>query len=137
MLFYLYAFLMFRLSVAFAWPVSLGSVSKGSDKINNPEKSYSRDVSFNPRWVLESHVLSKRNATNNLVDPAGNDIPDGDITNEDTGDILSDRYGLLAIVLGVAAFVLLLLVLLVLLLAYHEQRKEAKYKELSGSDDGA
>ncbi|CAE6471182.1 unnamed protein product [Rhizoctonia solani] len=138
MLFYLYAFLAFRLAVVFAWPVSPRSISKGGDNIDNTfsRRSYLRGVSPGPRWILEPNILSKRDTTNNLVDPAGNDIPDGDITSEDVSDILDDKYGLLAIVLGVAAAVLLLLIVLALLLAYHEQRKEAKYKELSDSDDG-
>ncbi|KAL5638909.1 hypothetical protein ACGC1H_003316 [Rhizoctonia solani] len=136
MLFYLYAFWAMCLGVAFAWPVSLRSVLKDSDKINShlPQRSYLKEASFNARWILESNILFKRNTTNNIVDPAGNDIPDGDITNEDTSDILNDRYGLLAVVLGVAAFVLLLLILLVLLLAHHEQRKKDKYKELPDLD---
>ncbi|CAE6522013.1 unnamed protein product [Rhizoctonia solani] len=136
MLLYLYAFWVLRLGAAFAWPVSLRTVLKDSNKIDShfSQRSYLKEASSSARWILESNILSKRNTTNNLADPAGNDIPDGDITNEDTSDILDDRYGLLAVVLGVAAFVLLLLIVLVLLLAHHEQRKKDKYKELPDSD---
>ncbi|CAE6484697.1 unnamed protein product [Rhizoctonia solani] len=137
-MFYFYAFLAFQLGVAFAWPVSLSYVARSGDEIDNAfsRRGYLKGVSLIPRHIPELDSLPRRNATNNLVDPAGNDISDGDITSEDVGDILNDRYGLLAVVLGVAAAVLLLLIFLTLLLAYREQRKETKYNELSGSEDG-
>ncbi|KAH7334002.1 hypothetical protein B0J17DRAFT_674991 [Rhizoctonia solani] len=131
MLLHLYTVFMLRLGMALAWPISFRSIVKDGDKFDDNlfRRVYSRGVSSDPRWNAELNILSKRNIASNLIDPAGNDIPDGDITNEDVSDILM-------IVLGVAVIVLLLLIVLALLLAYREQRKEAKYKEISDSDDG-
>jgi 4-amino-4-deoxy-L-arabinose transferase-like glycosyltransferase len=46
-------------------------------------------------------------------------------------DILNDRYGLLAVTLGVLAIVLLCLIILTLIVAHTTEKRQAKaYKEL-------
>lgn len=60
------------------------------------------------------------------TDENGNDVWDGNITNEDLGNIFSDRYGMLAVALGAMAMVLVFLILLTLCLAYQSERRRHK-----------
>jgi hypothetical protein len=47
------------------------------------------------------------------------------------GNILNDRYGLLAVTLGVVVMVLIFLILLTLCLAYKSERHLKEYHEMS------
>ena len=77
-------------------------------------------------------MIQRRTATNssvNIFDAKGNDIWDGEITNEDIKDMFNDRFGLLAFTLGVLAMVLILLIILTLYLAYYTEKTQVKAYE--------
>lgn len=67
------------------------------------------------------------NSTVNIANAKGEDVWDGEITNEDMGD----RFGPLAFTLGVLAIVLMFLIILTLSTIYHTEKTQAKaYRKL-------
>jgi hypothetical protein len=75
--------------------------------------------------------IGKNTTAVDIVNSRGDDIWDGEITNEDMHDIFNDRYGLLAVTLGVFALVLLCLIILTLIVAHTTEKRHAKaYREL-------
>ncbi|KAG8746456.1 hypothetical protein FRC10_004895 [Ceratobasidium sp. 414] len=107
---------------------------------SNPERCWMlpmQDPSANAIWAKRTEItkVGNNNATSDITDSKGDDIWDGEISNEDMSDILHDKFGLLAITLGVLAVTLLFLIILTLGLAYKmEKDYEKAYKELYGAD---
>ncbi|KAG8725334.1 hypothetical protein FRC09_001684 [Ceratobasidium sp. 395] len=95
-------------------------------------------LSTKAMWLKRATSTTPSNYTNttsiDIVDSKGEDVWDGQISNEDMFNILNDKYGLLAVTLGVLATILLFLIILTLALAHRiEKEHERAYKELYGA----
>ncbi|KAG8790921.1 hypothetical protein FRC12_010654 [Ceratobasidium sp. 428] len=122
----------------------LGDAQGGVDKLGSLDTDESlrpreplNDLSANGMWLKRATSITSSNSTNttiDIVDSRGDDVWDGQISNEDMFNILNDKYGLLAVTLGVLATILLSLIILTLALAHKiEKEHERAYKELYGA----